>query len=501
MKMHRPVIIMLTAALCVLATVSPSAQVQVGAADYERALGLRARYLDAAAGIADPATFIPDTSEFWYRRSVKGGHEFLIVNAETLQKRPAFDHQQLAAGLSKATGGTYSAVTLPFPGFRFVDARRAVEVTAEGAQWRCTLADYVCRKFEIDRRERRVANAGRPENEKPRTSPDGKWEAFVDNYNIVVREPGSKTLVRLTTDGSEGDYYDIVSIAWSPDSRRLAAYRVRPGYRREVHYVESSPADQLQPKHTSRFYAKPGDVLDVDRPVILDVQSRSKVVVDDALFPNAYDLSDLAWRRDSRALTFEYNQRGHQFYRVIEADVDGKTRAVISEETSTFFNYRTANGSRSDSGKKYRHDVDDRKEVVWMSERDGWNRLYLYDGVTGAVKNQITKGPWVVRGVVKVDDARRQIWFSGGGMNPDEDPYFVHYYRVNFDGSGLTELTEAKADHSATFSSDMKYYVDTFSRVDLAPVMELRRAADRSLVARIERGDSSALQAAGWRPP
>ena len=85
-----------------------------------------------------------------------------------------------------------------------------------------------------------------------------------------------------------------------------------------------------------------------------------------------------------------------------------------------------------------------------MSERDGWNHLYLYDAKTGQVKNQITKGPWVVRGVERVDEAKRQIWFRAGGIRPGQDPYYIHYCRVNFDGSGLTVLTEATARTRST---------------------------------------------------
>jgi len=105
-----------------------------------------------------------------------------------------------------------------------------------------------------------------------------------------------------------------------------------------------------------------------------------------------------------------------------------------------------------------------------MSERDGWNHLYLYDGRTGQVKNQITKGEWVVRSVVQVDDERRQVLFLGSGMYQGKDPYFLHLYRVNFDGSGLEALTEADANHAISLSSDLKYYVDLYSRVDLPPV-------------------------------
>src|SRR5262249_49178741 len=135
------------------------------------------------------------------------------------------------------------------------------------------------------------------------------------NYNIVVRAPGTQKATVLSFDGSEGNAYELNSIAWSPDSKRIAAYRVKPGYRREVHYVESSPEDQLQPKHSTLRYAKPGDVLDIQQPVIFDVESKKALVVDNALFPNPYALSLQDGRKDGRPVTFEYNQRGYQIFR------------------------------------------------------------------------------------------------------------------------------------------------------------------------------------------
>ena len=132
-----------------------------------------------------------------------------------------------------------------------------------------------------------------------------------------------------------------------------------------------------------------------------------------------------------------------------------------------------------------------------MSERDGWNHLYLYDGDTGQVKNQITQGEWVVRGVDSVDEENRQIWFRASGMDPDQDPYFIHYYRINFDGTGLVAYTEADGTHTVTFSPSREFYVDQWSRVDLPPVAQLRRTDDQSLVMELERADASALLATG----
>src|SRR6185369_7474423 len=146
-----------------------------------------------------------------------------------------------------------------------------------------------------------------------------------------------------------------------------------------------------------------------------------------------------------------------------------------SEEPQTFFSYRPLAGIRSETGTRYRDDLADGKEIIWASERDGWRHLYLYDCATGKIKNQITKGNWIVRAVNKVDEEKRQIWFEASGMYPGKDPYFTHYYRINFDGTGLTALTEADATHLLFYSPDMRYYVDVWSRVDLAPVAELRR--------------------------
>jgi len=464
-------------------------------ADYARAKDLRARYEALALNVPGTAAWSDDSSQFWYRRTVKGGHEFVAFDVATRQKRPPFDHTRVAAGLSAAIGHPVSAQSLPFNTFTFVDDHQAIEFAVEGTTWRCALTDFACRKA-----ERR-----RPDEAAPRLSPDKKWEAIVINYNVAVRAAGSGTQqpTILGFDGSEGNAYEQSSIVWSPDSRKLAAYRVKPGYRREVHYVESSPEDQLQPKHSTLRYAKPGDALDLQQPVLFDTISKTALAIDNALFPNPYSLSRIEWRKDGRAITFEYNQRGHQVYRVIEADaVSGKARAVVSEEPKTFFNYRAANGSQADSGKKFRFDVADGKELIWMSERDGWNHLYLLDGATGAVKNQITRGAWPVRGVLKVDEAARQIWFSASGMYAGRDPYFVDAYRINFDGSGLTRLTaDGDANHTLAVSPDQRYVVDTYSRLDSPPVSELRLVADGSLVAELERADISELTTSGWRAP
>ena len=480
------------------------------AADYLRADSLGARYQGTIVNSVNQTNWIGRTSWVWYRKTTGTGTAYMLVDAASKAKQAAFDQARLAAALSTALKRPVSADSLPLDALQFSDARDAITFSPDSTRWRCTVPEYKCEEAPntAQRFQGRDFGGGLygdlpSDNVAPRNSPDGNWEASIRNYNIYIRPlKGSASAGWfLSTDGMENNAYAMRSIQWSPDSRRVVAYRVKPGYRREVHYVMSSPEDQLQPKHSTRLYNKPGDVLDVEQPVLFTIDTKQRIDIDNALFPNAYDMTPLSWRKDSRAVTFEYNQRGHQVYRVIEIDAaTGKTRAVIDEQSPTFFEY---------SGKKYRFDLADGKEVIWASERDGWNHLYLYDGTTGKVIRQITKGPWLVRGVDKVDTVAKQIWFNAsgteaGGRGTEEgkrDPYFVQYYRINFDGTGLIAMTEADAMHNVSYSADMRYFVDIYSRVDLPPVFELRRTDDRALVMELERADASKLAALKWKAP
>jgi dipeptidyl aminopeptidase/acylaminoacyl peptidase len=500
---------------------------QLGPADYERALNLQEKYRDLILHLPDQAEWIEGTDRFVYRRSIPGGHEFVMVDAEKQTQQRALDHTRLAVELTKELGEPVKPETLPLERFHLVDGGAALEFAHGGERWRCDLTAYTCAKQpgreESDEDDGGYDSTPRSVNGAAHAvlSPDGNWEAFVENYNVALRPAHSKAAethnrptdargkptdsekqtVLLSDDGSEEDYYALETLAWSPDSKHLAAYRVRPGYKREVHYIESSPADQLQPKYSSMVYPKAGDVLALYHPVLFDVAARREIPIDNALFPNPYEMNPFAWWKDSRGFTFEYNQRGHQIYRVIEVDAaNGNARTLVEEASNTFINYEPLTRSQYDHGKEYRLDLEDGKEILWASERDGWEHLYLFDGHSGALKKQITKGEWVMRAVDHVDGANREIYFEASGMDPDEDPYYVHGYKIGLDGSGLTPLSPVKADHTLSYSQDGKYFVDTYSRIDLPPVMELHRAADGGLAMTIDSADDTQLKAAGWQP-
>src|SRR5690606_8572243 len=156
------------------------------------------------------------------------------------------------------------------------------------------------------------------------------------------------------------------------------------------------------------------------------------------------------------------------------------------ERSKTFIDY---------SSKKYRYDLEDGKEILWASERDGWNHIYLYDGQTGEVKNQLTKGEWVVREVLHVDPEKREMYFSASGMDKDRDPYFLQYFKIGLDGKNLERLTRENGNHQLFFSNDRSYYVDRYSRVDAPPVSLLKSTQGTKTLMELQKGDASALKA------
>ncbi len=338
-----------------------------------------------------------------------------------------------------------------------------------------------------------------------KTSADGQWEAYIENYNVFLRHPGDKTGTPLSYDGSEGNYYSLRTVAWSPNSEFLAAYATRPGYQRHIQYVESSPTTQVQPiAFQGPLYNKAGDTLPIAHPALFSIATRHETEISDALFPNPFNLTPPVWWKDSRGFTFDYNQRGHQVYRVIQVDApSGRARTLIDETSKTFIDYQPLGANPTDTGKTYRYDVNDGRQIIWASERDGWEHLYLYTFAAGGAPtiHKITAGDWPVRAVDYVDPVQHQIWFEASGTMPGQDPYFLHYYRINFDGTGLVQYTSADGDHTVSFSPDRQYYTDTWSRVDQAPASELRRTSDQKVLLPLEQGDISKLEAAGWKPP
>jgi len=346
-----------------------------------------------------------------------------------------------------------------------------------------------------DRRRGRGGRDGRRGGSGGPVSPDKRWEVTVKDGKVELAaqtEDGESQTIEIPR---PDDWVLKDDVLWSPHSDRFVVWRRPDVPLRQVHYVRSSPEDQLQPEHFTKTYTKPGDPLNIARPVVCFTDGREPMLLDEDLSKNPYQLRNVRWRRDGKRLTVEFVERGFGVFRVIEMDTGARKQRTVVEEVSDKFVFV--------SGKTFRHDYGDGKEIVWMSERDGWNHLYLMDGATGGVRRQLTKGEWVVREVVDVAEmkGKRSLLVKLGGYYPDQDPYFIHWARVGVDDGTLTMLTEADGTHEVEFGPGGEYYVARWSRVDHPPVHELRRSADGALVTELARADASKLAESGWIAP
>jgi len=446
-----------------------------------------------------------DNTCFWYRNDLKSNtREFILVNAEQGTRRKAFDHEKLAASLSQAAGVDYSADQLPFDRIEFPDNFKELRFTMNQTSWVCDLTSYTCSRTnearsqsstepaEQESRFGRQRDRGRRQSQSM-DSPDGRWTAFVKDNNVFIRLKDNDEAIQLSTDGTEGNAYGRFS--WAPDSRTLVAFRVVPGDKKEVYLVESSPVGGGRAKFRSRPYALPGDKFATYELNLFDIDSRKQIKPTVDKLELDWQTPRMHWKKDQRHFAYEKVDRGHQRFRVVEVDSHtGRIRNLIDEKTKTFiWTAHTENLRLSRVNW-----LDETDEIIYVSERDGWRHLYLVDGKQGMITHQITKGEWVVRGIDLIDEDKRQIWFHASGRNPNEDPYLINYYRINFDGAGLTALTEGNGSHSIQYSPDRRYLIDTYSRVDMPPVHELRRVSDGSLVCPLDKADISELVADGW---
>jgi len=423
----------------VVSALLSSALAQGTLEDYERAEKLRERTRNKVFKTKLEPHWFPDGKAFWYRNKLAGGtQEVIRVDCTTGEREVVADPDTLPKASPPAK------------------------------------------------------KKGKRKPGPSRRSPDGAWEARIREHNLFVHHRESGEEFALTEDGSEA-YSMTDRVFWSPDSSNLVVMSRRPAQEHKVTVVDSSPKDQVQPRLKSYQYLKPGDRIAEHGLRLFDVGERREISIDNALFETPWDLRDIRWRPDASGFTFVYNQRGHQVLRLLSVDAEtGRVDTVIDERSATFVDY---------SQKYFLHYLEDTGEVLWMSERSGWNHVYFVDAKTGKVKNPVTQGEWVVRSVETVDEEKRRIRFKACGIRPGQDPYHIHYARVNLDGSGLTILTEGDGTHTIQVSPDKRVFVDTWSRVDQPPVHELRRFEDGSLICELERADADALLAAGWKEP
>jgi dipeptidyl aminopeptidase/acylaminoacyl peptidase len=439
---------------------------------------------------------------FWYRVLNARGSEFILVDPARKTRVPAFDHARLASALAAATGKPVEATRLPFRSFTFAPGEKAISFITSGKTWQYDLASGQISPA--------TAPAESPNAENEVESPDGKLAAYIKDYNLWVRNTQTNQTTQLTTDGTKDYGYatdnagwthsDKAILRWSPDSRKIATLRQDQRQVGDMYLVTTNVG---HPKLEAWKYPLPGDkdIAMIER-VIIEVENPKVVRLQVAPDPHRGSLSDdisssgtfddVDWSADSRQLAFVSTSRDHKEEKVRLADAaTGTVREVFSETVPTQYE----SGQHAINW----HYLPKSKEIIWYSERDNWGHLYLYDATSGKLKSQITKGDFVVTQLLKIDEAKRQLYFLADGREPG-NPYFTHLYRIGLDGKNLTLLTPEPGNHQVAFAPSGRYFVDTYSQPD-KPGSTVLRAADGKLVSTLEKTDISRLTATGWKAP
>jgi dipeptidyl-peptidase 4 len=486
------------------------AQTRLTADDYARAERFLApTTVPLVSGMSGPATWLED-GRFWYRVTTQAGADFVMVDPARGTRQPAFDHARLAAALGTATGARIDAARLPFTTFDLSRDGRTITVRAADRSWACDVTAYTCAAVATTR----GPGTGHPAPPNSVTSPDGRYAAFIRDFNLWVRDLTTNQDRGLTTDGVEDFGYatnnagwtrsPVPLLAWSPDARRIKTFQQDA---RGVGHMYLVSTNVGTPSLQQWRYPLPEDtvVFRIHR-VVIDVEAARVVrlaMEPDVQRSTIYDhiavgnqLVDVEWYPDGSHVAFVSSSRDSREVALRVADAStGQVRTVLTESSPTQFqsgwvgirrvNWRVLPASN---------------EVLWWSQRDNWGHLYRYDLGTGALQRQLTTGSWNVADVLRVDQAARAIYLTGVGREPQRHPYFQHLYRVGMDDGAVTLLTPEDATHVVSMAPDGRHFVDTYSTPTTPPVSVLR-GADGQVALELERADASLLLATGWHPP
>jgi dipeptidyl-peptidase 4 len=493
----------------VLQAQQPHQPARLTAEDYARAerfLGANVNAL--VTGTAGPVNWLPD-GRFWYRATTPAGAEFIMVDPARRTRARLFDQPRLAQALGAATGGQLDPDRLPFGTLDLSRDGRSVTVAVTGRRWQCDLAAYRC--VAAEPQQGAFPHAAPPASV---ASPDGRYAAFIREYNLWVRDLGTGQDRQLTTDGIRDFAYAVNNagwtqgpvplVSWSPDSRRMFTFQQDARGIGNMYLVTTNvgtpqlqqwryplPADtvpfrlhrvivDVETARVTRLQMQP----DPQRSTIYDHIAIGNRLVDVEWMPDASQVAFVSTSRDAREVAF----------RVADANT-GAVRTLFTETSPTQFQ-----GGFVATGRENWRLVPGANAVLWWSQRDNWGHLYLYDLRTGALQRQVTSGSWNVADVVHIDERGRQVYFIGVGREQGRHPYFQHFYRVGLDGRNVTLLTPEDANHTVSMSPDRQSFVNTYSTPTQPPVSVLRRVNGQVAV-NLERADVSRLTAAGWRPP
>lgn len=482
---------------------------------------------------------------FWYEYKTSQGTFWYVVNPSARTKNLLFDREEMAARLTEIVQDPFEARQLPIRKLKAKEDGRTFtfQVTStrdakpkEGDKKDKEKGKKEVFYFSYDYPTRKLTHL-KDEEEEPNhpgwasVSPDKKTVVYAkdlnlyrmsyDDYQKARKDEKDSTIVeiRLTTDGTEDFGYGIpysvlntdtlcngkrrrVYGYWSPDSRHFAM-TVADNRAVKPLWVINAMANPRPTLETYK-YQMPGEMeAPVEHLYLFDMQDNSRKEIRTEAYKHQTlgieykpflqkqrDMEDVAlvWQGDNNR--FFLTRSSRDLYRIDVCSYTIGSDSIVPLIKERMNTYQETRGLKVLGGGK---------ELIQWSERDGWAHLYLYDD-KGNLKNRITKGPWHVEEVLKVDEKARVVYFTANGKNKGENPYYEHLYRVNLDGTGLKQITEGDYFHRSEVDDDARFVVDNYSRVNTVPKAVLLDN-NGNKVMDIEESDFSQLFANGYKFP
>lgn len=500
----------------------------VSVADYARAEQMLGRnigpkLLNAAI---DPL-WLPDGNRFWYRHQTATGAQYLAVDPAHAIRRPAFDETALVKAIATVVGKAPDANDLTLSDLGFTNrSGTSIAFTTEGFELECDLTGYTC-----------TGKKAVPADPYVSVSPDGRLEVFARDDNLWLKTLASGQVRQLTHDGSphfaygklpddgllsvlsqsRGLRWPPYGIDWAPDSRHIVVTRVDERRVEPYHFLQFVPYDgDRRPRLITIRTPLSGEAYPPVEVSIIDVDTGVSRPV--AVGPLGLSTEHYWDPSGSRFLAMQGGDysREEALYEVTTGT--GNARKVLQESSQTFLQI-----SPLEYDEPALRFLPSRNEMIWFSQRDGWDHLYRASIVTGRVESKITHGDWDIQNIIRVDAKARRIYFTAVGREPGQNPYWRHLYVANFRGTRITDLTPEPADHGfpgrvnpamvmplqalglfvstpELISPSGRFMIDTYSTLQKPPVSVLKRI-DGTFVMRLETADASAVHASGWITP
>lgn len=441
-----------------------------------------------------------DSDKFWYSYTTTNGKMFYVVDPAKKTKQLMFDNKDFTAQLTELTAQPWNHNDLDLKGLELEDDNRTLTFMVDSID------------YHFDLQTKRISKGDSTEKKDERLdwasySPDSTYIAFAKNHNLYVmktNDPDS-TEIQLSSDGERYFSYAAgrdnvgdtstterkrANAVWFKDSKKI--YSNRSDSRKVGDLWIIDELAKPRPELETYKYAMPGELeVPQEHLHIFDVEAQSKIDIDIDKYKDQTIRTFLPGETSDQMYFWRMNRTSDTLDVCVVNTASGEVKELFTEASHPYFTWNWQQMAILEEG----------KELIYWSERNGWGQLYLYDGQTGALKNKITNGGFYITGrIQQIDTAGRKVFFEGYGREAGQDPYHAKIYRSNFDGSGFRMVSGEEGNHRTNFSESSKFYVDNYSASNVIPRSVLRDANGNVLID-LESADISLLKHAGWKMP